>query len=206
MPKSIALVLHKDKVLLGEGGKWLADSTPKGDKAALAKKQQSTAKTATEATTEILSRLPAGTIMKPVVNKGTYFSTRFIRKADPNPPGFLKGDIETGESAKDAIVREIEEETFTKLPASRFTEVHTGIFKIELTDAEAKDIVSNWKRQFDAGIGELVSLQWVDIKDIPRYHLNKESQSAVQHLPKSGGRRTRRRMLQKPKTLKKRIR
>jgi len=206
MPKAIALVVHKDKVLLGEGGKWLMDFTPKSKRDELAEKQRSTAKTTTEAMVEILSRLPAGSIMKPVVNKGAYYSTKFVRKADPNPPGFLKGDIEAGESAKDAIVREVEEETFTKLPASRFTEVHTHIFKIELTDTEAKDIVANWKRQFDAGIGELVSLHWAEIKNIPRYHLNKESQSAVQYLPKSGGRRTRRRMFQKPKTLKKRIR
>lgn len=201
MSKAIALVVHKDKVLLGSGGKWLIDSVPQDQKADMANKQRSTAPTATAATAEILSNLPPGTLMKPVVKKGTYFSTKFLSKSNPNPPGFLKGEMEAGETAKDAIVREFEEETFTKLPPSRFTEVAPNVFKVVVTDAEAAQILSNWKAQFDLGIGELVSLQWVPIKDLSNQVLNRESQASVRYL---GGRRTRRRSHKKPKTLKKR--
>jgi hypothetical protein len=182
--------------------------TPESQKPALAQAQQSRAATATEATIEILGRLPSGAIMKPVVQRNGYFTGKFIRIKDPLPPGFIKGDIEGSETAKEAAAREFEEETFTKFPASRFVDVHDNIFKVKVTDQEAKDIVHNWKLQRKNGIGELVDLKWMALSNVHRSKdmLNKESQAALEHLPTSGGRRTRRRMLQKPKTLKKRIR
>lgn len=141
--------------------------------------------------------------MKPVVQRKGYFSTKFLLTSNPNPPGFLKGDIESGETAKDAISREVEEETFTKLPATRFVEVQPNLFRVDLSDTEAKDILRNWDIHRKNGIGELVTLEWVPIADVYKMDLNRDSAFALQYLPKSGGRRTRRRRgHKKPKTTK----
>jgi hypothetical protein len=184
------------------------DVTPESERAALRDAQRSYKSTATEAMVEIHGRLPAGAMMKPVVQNNGYFTGKFLRIADPHPPGFIKGDVEGSESAQVAAAREFEEETFTKLPADRFVPVHGNIFKLEVTDREAKDILGNWKTQRKNGIGELVELKWMALSNVHRSKdmLNPESQAALDHLPTSGGRRTRRRMLKKPKTLKVRIR
>ena len=203
MPSAIVIVLHGKKVLLGQGGTWRVDRDP-----SVAELQRSTASTPEAATVEILAKLPKGVIMKPVIWKGSYFTTKFIETTDPNPPGFIKGGIEASDaSPRTAAAREFEEETFTKIPASRFVELAPHVFKLEVDDTEAKEIIENWRRSFKAGIGELVTLKWMAVSTVHRSAdiLNKESQAALKHLPTSGGRRTRRRMLQKPKTLKKRI-
>jgi hypothetical protein len=189
MTKAIALILHDKKVLLGQSGKWLMDSTPEDKKDELAKKQRSYETDKAKAEAEILKNLPAGTHMKPIVKKPAYYTTKFVKLSPPNKQGFIKGDIEKGESGKAAIVREVREETFTKFPASRFKEVHTNIFRIELTDDEAERIVKNWDAQFKKKIGELVSLKWVEIKDLKKDDVNEDSKDAHEHLPTSGGMR-----------------
>jgi hypothetical protein len=187
MPKAIALILHANKVLLGSSGKWLMDSTPDDKKADLAKKQRSYETDKGKAEAEIRKALPAGVHMKPLVKKATYYTTKFIKVSPPNKHGFIKGDIETGESGGAAIAREVEEETFTKFPASRFKKVHGNIFTIELTDAEAKDIVHNWRSHFTKKIGELVTLKWEAIKDLNESDVNSDSTTAFNYLPKPGG-------------------
>ena len=117
--------------------------------------------------------------------------------------GFIKGTIESGETPQQTAAREFKEETFTELPIDRFVQVQPNVFKVDVTDEEATAILQNWETHFKKGFGELVELKWVPIKDIPSLSLNRDSQGAVKYL---GGRRTRRRMFQKPKTLKKRIR
>lgn len=200
----IVLVMHDNNVLLGQGGTWREDRDP-----SVKPLQRSTATSAQDATVEFLGRLPKGTIMKPVVQRVGYFSTKFIETAKPNPPGFIKGGAEVGDAdARAAIAREFEEETFTKIPASRFVELEPNVFKLVVTDAEAQAIIDTWKNAFRAGIGELVTLKWMAVSNVRRSSgiLNRESKAVLHHLPTSGGRRTRRRMFQKPKTLKKRIR
>jgi hypothetical protein len=187
MPKAIALILHDKKVLLGSSGKWLMDTTPKNKKDELAKNQRSYETDKAKAEAEILKRLPAGVHMKPIVKKADYYTTKFLKTSPPNKQGFIKGDIETGESGEVAIAREVEEETFTKFPARRFKQVHGNIFMIELTDAEAKDIVQNWRAQFTKNIGELVALKWEPIKDLKEDDVNSDSTTAFKYLPKPGG-------------------
>jgi hypothetical protein len=187
MPKAIALILHDNKVLLGSSGKWLMDVTRKDKKDELAKKQRSYETDKAKAEAEILKRLPAGVHMKPIVKKPSYYTTKFLKTSPPNKQGFIKGDIEKGESGEEAIAREVEEETFTKFTASRFKKVHGNIFTLELTDAEAKDIVQNWRAQFTKKIGELVALKWEPIKDLKEADVNSDSTVAFSHLPTAGG-------------------
>jgi len=187
MPKAIALILHDNKVLLGSSGKWLMDVTRKDKKDELAKKQRSYETDKAKAEAEILKRLPAGVHMKPIVKKPTYYTTKFLKTSPPNKQGFIKGEIEKGESGEVAIAREVEEETFTKFPASRFKKVDTNIFTLELTDAEAKDIVQNWRAHFTKKIGELVALKWEPIKGLKEADVNSDSTTAFSHLPKPGG-------------------
>lgn len=187
MTKAIALILHDKKVLLGQSGKWLIDSIPEDKKAEFAEKQRSYETDKDKAEAEIRKNLPARTHMRPLVKKDTYYTAKFLKISPPNKQGFIKGDIEKGESAEAAIAREVKEETFTKFPASRFKKVHTNIFTIELTDDEAKDIVHNWRTQFNKKIGELVSLKWVDIKDLKKDDVNSDSKTAHEYLPTAGG-------------------
>ncbi len=184
----------------------------------MAAEQRSTNPDARAARMEIAARRKnwggQNTIVGPVVMKGTYFSGRFIDVRNPNPPGFIKGDIEGGETPVDAAVREVAEELSTVLQPAQFKQKHAQgaytILQVDLTDAEADALYKRWKDDFDAGMGELVSLKWEPFASVHAMasSLNPESKMALAHLPTSGGRRTRRRrrMLKKPKTLKKRIR
>ena len=193
----IAIVVHNDSVLLASGGKWLIDGKSKPIQERIRKEQRSTKPTEQEAADEIRARLPSGVHMKPLVKKATYFTTKFIKLADPNKPGFLKGTFpdrdHEHETPKAAIVREVEEETFTKLDESKFHQVASHVFKVELTDAESKEVIRNWKAKFThEKTGELVNLEWVPITSIlsGTPTLNEESQADLKHLippPPAGG-------------------
>ena len=195
----IAIVVHKDNVLLATGGKWLIDGKSKPIQERIRKEQRSTKPTETEAADEIRARLPNGVHMKPLVKKPTYFTTKFIKLSDPNTPGFIKGTFpdpdHEHETPKAAIVREVEEETFTKLDEGKFQEVASHVFKVELTDAESKEVIRNWKDKFTREkTGELVNVEWVPIVSVlgGTRKLNAESQAAVKYLippPPGGGTR-----------------
>ena len=199
----IAIAVHKDNVLLATGGKWLIDGKSKPIQARIAKEQQSTKTTEKEAADEIRKRLPKGVHMKPLVKKldkdtnQPYFTTKFIKLDDPNTPGFIKGTFPDknykNELPEAAIAREFEEETFTKLDESKFHQVAPHVFKVELTDAESKEVIRNWKAKFThEKTGELVNLEWVPITSIlsGTPTLNEESQAVLKHLippPPAGG-------------------
>lgn len=192
----IAIAVHKDNVLLATGGKWYIDGKSKPLQARIAKEQRSTKPTEEEAADEIRARLPKGVHMKPLVKKTDYFTTKFVKLSDPNPPGFIKGTYpeRDGESPEAAIVREFEEETFTKIDKDKFHKVAHHVYKVQLTDDEAKAAIDNWKEKFTKEkTGELVNLEWVPIASVlggtPK--LNEESQAVVEHLvppPPGGGR------------------
>jgi hypothetical protein len=190
----IVLALHDKNVLIATGGKWYMDGKSDTDAEIIAESQRSrTTTNAADATREIQSAMPPNTLMKPVVKKPAYFTTKFVDKSRPNPPGFIKGTFPDkdfkNEKPKEAAAREFGEETFTKLPVGRFTEVSLGtkIYKVTLTDAEAKDVISNWSAKYKANIGELLDLKWVSIETAKTMSLNPESSTAVKYLPKSGG-------------------
>jgi hypothetical protein len=198
----IVFAIHDKKILVATGGSWYADGKTDTEKEAIAKAQRSSAATAVVATAEILTRLPKDTQMKPVEQrtpkgKPAYFTTRFVNKSDPHPPGFIKGTFpdkehHPNEKPKEAAVREFEEETFTRIPIGRFTEVSlgTGVYKVILTDAEARDVITNWKTNHAANIGELVDLKWMLIATLladvasGKLKLNSESNAAVRYLEK----------------------
>lgn len=192
----IAIVVNKDNVLLATGGKWLIDGKSKPIQARIAKEQQSTKPTEKEAADEIRARLPSGVHMKPLVKKEGYFTTKFIKLTDPNTPGFIKGTFPDRayqhELPKAAIVREFEEETFTKIDESKFHKVANHVFKVDLTDAQAREVIHNWKEKFTKEkTGELVNLEWVPIASVlaGTRRLNEESQAVVEYLipPPPGG-------------------
>jgi hypothetical protein len=213
----IVFAIHGKNILIGRGGKWHADGKSDAEKERIANLQRSKLDTLAAATAELLGKRPKDTLVRQPIKKKDYFSTRFIDLDDPHPPGFIKGtypDTEhPDEKPKAAAAREFEEETFTKFDTGRFTEVSLGtkVYKIVLKDAEATEVLKNWKDGKAAGMGELVDLKWVPIADIlaEKLDLNPESTEVIERLQrlKLGGRRkTLRRMFQKPKTLKKRIR
>jgi 8-oxo-dGTP pyrophosphatase MutT (NUDIX family) len=218
MPKVFVFITRPGKVLIGQGGRWLIDSVSPADKSRLAADQRSNNTNARAARIEIAGRRRnwggQDTVVGPVVSKGSYFSGKFIDVRDANPPGFIKGDIEGKEKPLDAAIREVAEELSTVLQPSQFRQVHTQpeytIFQVDLKDADADALYKSWKDDFDAGMAELVKLTWEPFASVPAMRLNFESKAVLTHLPipKPGGRRTRRRrrVLKKPKTLKKRIR
>jgi hypothetical protein len=196
----IAIAVHKDNVLLATGGKWLIDGKSKPIQARIAKEQQSTKTTEKEAADEIRKRLPKGVHMKPLVKKDGYFTTKFIKLDDPNTPGFIKGTFPDknykNELPEAAIAREFEEETFTKIDESKFHWVANHVYTVQLTDAQAKAVIDNWKEKFTKEkTGELVNLEWVPITSVlaGTRKLNEESGNVIQHLlpppPPGGGSR-----------------
>lgn len=190
MTKVFAFIRHGNKVLLGAGAQWLLDVTPKDKQEELAESQRSYETSKDEAEDDILGRLPGDAIMKPLVKKPKYYTTRFIstKKRDRFPIGFIKGDKEkTDNSGEDAIAREVEEETFTRFPASRFEKIHPNVYVLDVDDAEATAIYSNWHAQYTRKIGELVKLKWVDIDKVDGTQLNPESKLVLKHLPPPGG-------------------
>lgn len=210
MTKVFVFVMNKNRALVVASGKWLIDTKSPEEKEAVAKSQRTTSDDPYYAFADLFATKPEGTLMPKVTQKEGYFTTRFISTLHPNPPGFIKGDIEAGESPLQSAVREFKEETFTELPTSRFVEVspNTNVYRVDLTDEEAEGVYRTWETHFNHGLGELVSLTWTPVADVHRakISLNPDSQSVLRYLPTSGGRRTRRRMLKKPKSLKKRIR
>ena len=190
MTKVFAFIRHGKKVLLGAGAQWVMDDTPEDKKDDLAEAQRSQKKPEAEAEADILTRVPPDAIMKPVVKRTKYYTGKFIstKKADRFPIGFIKGDKETTDSSSDAaIAREVEEEVFTHFPPSRFTKVHPNVYILDVDDAEATAIYTNWHAKFTRKIGELVKLKWVDIDKIDSKQLNPESQKVLKHLPAPGG-------------------
>jgi hypothetical protein len=195
----IVLALHKTNVLIATGGRWLRDGKSSAEQAKIAEDQRSTKGTAEEATKDILTRLPANCLMKPVVKRDGHYTTRFITKASPHPPGFIKGTYpdpdHPKEGAKAAADREFQEETFTVIDGRRLTEVsiNSQIYKLVLTDDEADKVIKNWKAQYDNGIGELVDLKWVPIADVLANHekdaetYNPESRKAIPYLKRYKG-------------------
>ena len=184
------------------------DGKSQAEKEAIAKAQRTTSDEPYYAFADLFATRPENTLMDKIVQKQGYYTTRFIDKTRSIPPGFIKGGMEGSESPQQAAAREFEEETFTKLPVDRFVEIAPNVYKVDVTDEEADAILRKWKKSFMNGFGELVDLKWMNVSNVHRSKdiLNTESQAALQYLPKSGGRRTRRRMLKKPQTLKKRIR
>jgi hypothetical protein len=226
---SIVFVIYDKSVLIATGAKWLLDDKQGGEALKIAEDQRSYKSTKEEALAEIQQKLPPNCLIrlpldKKVDSKGAqYYTTRFVDKSKPNPPGFIKGEIKPAkggtpkETPKAAAAREFEEETFTKIDQGRFLEVSlgSGVFKLVLTDKnEADTILANWRKNFNAGLGELVNLEWVSVADIKanKVNLNDASKGAMVYFNRMrfGGRRKQtlrsRRMLKKPKTLKKRIR
>ena len=190
MTKVFAFILHGKKVLLGAGAQWVMDLTPDDDKDDLAKAQRSYEKTKADAEDDIRGRLPGDAIMKPLVKKAKYYTTKFIstKKKDRFPIGFIKGDKEsTDTSGEHAIAREVEEETFTHFPPSRFKEVHPNVYVLDVDDAEATAIYKNWESHYTRKIGELVKLKWVDIDKVDEQQLNPESKRVLKYLPSPGG-------------------
>jgi hypothetical protein len=222
---SIVFVIYDKSVLIATGAKWLLDDKQGGEALKIAEDQRSYKSTKEEALAEIQQKLPPNCLIrlpldKKVDSKGAqYYTTRFVDKSKPNPPGFIKGQINSskGETPKAAAAREFEEETFTKIDQSRFLEVSlgSGVFKLVLTNkSEADAILPNWQKNLNAGLGELVNLEWVPVADIKanKIDLNDDSKGVMVYFNRMrfGGRRKQtlrsRRMLKKPKTLKKRIR
>jgi hypothetical protein len=190
MPKVFAFIRHGKKVLLGAGAQWILDVTPKDKQDELAESQRSYEKTKAKAETELLGRVPGDAIMKPVEKRPKYYTTKFIstKKKDRFPIGFIKGDKEsTDTSSQHAIAREVEEETFTRFPPSRFVEITTNVYILDVDDAEATAIYRNWHSQYTRRIGELVKLKWVDIDKVDEKQLNPESKRVLKHLPAPGG-------------------
>ena len=208
MTTVIVFAMNQNRVLIGAAGKWLMDDKPSAEKQAIARAQRTTSDDPYYAFADLFATRPANTLMSKITKKEDYFTTRFVDTTRPNPPGFIKGGIESGETPQQTAAREFEEETFTKFPVERFVEVAPNVYKIDITNEEAEPIVPKWQTNFKNGFGELLKLNWMSVSNVHRSKdmLNSESQTALQYLPRSGGRRTRRRMLHKPKTLKKRIR
>jgi hypothetical protein len=194
----IVLALHEGKVLIATGAGWHMDGKSDAQKKKIAEDQRSTADSATAATKDIKTRLPKDCIMKPVVKKDDYYTTKFIDTKSPHPPGFIKGTFPDSdhpkEKAKAAAAREFTEETFTDLKVDRLSEVSLGtqIYKVVLTDEEARAVIANWKRHFSDDIGELINLKWVPIADVLEHpdDYNIQSREAFRYLKKyKGGRR-----------------
>lgn len=215
----IVLAVHGDEVLLARGARWYMDKRPASEQPVIAELQRSRKPTLKEAEDEIRGRignhplLPDTLMMRPLVKKPKYFTTKFVDTTDTFPEGFIKGTFPDsdypGELPQSAAAREFEEETGVSFPVTRFIPLSAGIFRIKLTDDEFNQVLSTYAARRANKIGEIVSLRPVKISAVDPATLNPESRVAVPDLRKSGGRRrrrTRRRMLKNPKTLKKRIR
>jgi hypothetical protein len=217
----IVLAVHGDEVLLARGARWYMDKRPASEQPVIAELQRSRKPTLKEAEDEIRGRignhplLPDTLMMRPLVKKPKYFTTKFVDTTDTFPEGFIKGTFPDsdypGESPQSAAAREFEEETGVSFPDTRFQSLSSTpmIFRIKLTDDEFSQVVSTYAARRANKIGEIVSLRPVKISAVDATQLNPESRVAVSYLTVSGGRRrrrTRRRMLKNPKTLKKRIR
>ena len=190
MVKVFAFIRHEKKVLLGAGAQWVRDFTPKDELDELAESQRSYENTKDDAEKDILGRLPADAIMKPLEKKAKYYTTKFIstKKEHRFPIGFIKGDKETKDpSGEAAIAREVEEETFTHFPPSRFKEVHPNVYVLDVDDAEAQSIYTNWHSHYLRKIGELVKLKWVEISKVDEKQLNLESKKVLKYLAVPGG-------------------
>lgn len=190
MTKVFAFIRHGKKVLLGAGAQWLLDVTPKDEQDELAESQRSYETTKADAEDDIRGRMPGDAIMKPLVKKTKYYTTKFIstKKKDRFPIGFIKGDKESSDtSGEAAIAREVEEETFTRFPASRFNAIHPNVYTLDVDDAEATAIYANWQSHYTRKIGELVKLKWVDIDKVDEKQLNPESKRVLKYLPAPGG-------------------
>jgi len=193
----IVLALHDKKVLIATGAGWLMNGKSHAEQGRIAEAQRSEAGTESAAEKDIRTRLPKNCMMRPLVwkEKEGYYTTKFVNKSDPNPPGFIKGTFPDKEfpkeGPKEAAAREFEEETFTKIPVGRFSEVslQTQVYKVILTDGEAHSVIANWKRHYDKDIGELIDLKWVPIADVlaNRDDYNSQSQHVFHRLEKYKG-------------------
>lgn len=210
----IVLARNGDSVLLTRSGKWYIDTkVTDEEKAAVASMQRTTANDYENALADLVATCPEGVQVTDVVKKPSYYTSRFVSQDVEHPWGFVKGTWpdpkHRGESALAAAVREFEEETGVNFSADRFKPLASNVFRLDLTDKEAKQVYDSAIKMMDEKVGELTSIAWVPVQDVRPVCLNRESKPALPHLGRSRTRRrrrTRRRVLKNPKTLKKRVR
>jgi hypothetical protein len=209
----IVLAFHKNTVLLTRSGKWYIDtkSTDK-EKAAVAAMQRSRAEDYENAVADLVATCPENVQVTSVVKKSDYYTSRFISRDVEHPWGFVKGtwpdDAHPNEEPLAAAIREFKEETGVRFPADRFKPLASNVFRLDLSEYEAKQVYNSATNMMDRKVGELTSIAWVPVQELRRICLNRESKPALDYLggSRTRRRRTRRRMLKNPKTLKKRVR
>lgn len=190
---------HLGRVLIGESGKYLQDTqkleegvqslfgfpnTPEGAAAAAQEAARRAEALGAKGFTPLVWR-PASD------SKPDRYSTKFL--GEGTTKGLIKGGIETGESAAEAAVREVKEETGFKLDLTRMQPTNSStVFRVELTDAEAKAILASWKSLRATTGTELIALEWKLPSDLRPLQslLNSETKAALGF---GGRRKTRKR-------------
>lgn len=198
-------------VLLGSSGTWATKNKPDGpEKVALFNDQRIPAPADTpeglaQAKREFGNRATArgynvGNITwKPADATGpARYSARFLNRAEPNPPGFIKGTVDTDDVAvlRAHAIQEFYEEIGIQLPADRLIATPApNVFVVDMMGVveQKKDVIDHWKEL--KPFTELIKLEWVPIPDViekpSRVRLNPQSDSVRQYIPSptEGGRR-----------------
>lgn len=198
-------------VLLGSSGTWAIETVPDGpERVALFNDQRIPAPADTpeglaQAKDEFERRANArhynvGNIAWKAAdaNGPARYSARFLSRAHPNPPGFIKGTVDTDDVAvlRAHAIQEFYEEIGIQLPADRLTATPApNVFIVDMMDVveEKRDVIDHWREL--KPFTELVELKWVPIPDViekpSRVRLNPQSDSVRQYVPSpaEGGRR-----------------
>lgn len=188
----IVVARQGPNVLLGQSGKWLIDTA--SNKTQFAQTQRSTAETEEDAIADLIATAPPNANIANISKKNDYYSGKFVDTTNPNPFGFIKGTYPDpkfpGETPVQAAAREFGEETFTPISEADLTfikknpKVNLYVYRLDVDKPKADAIIDTWtKKGLGERVGELVTLKWVPITDLPTMTLNEESQLA------SGGRK-----------------
>jgi hypothetical protein len=192
----VVILENRGRVLIGESGKYLQDTQKLGDVQSFAFPNTPDGKRDAERAAQRQAKSLKALGFTPLVwktdpPKGPRYSTKFLGPG--TTVGLLKGGIERGETPEQAAVREIREETGFNLNEGRMQSTSSPtVFRIELTDREATEILASWDRLRRETGSELVALQWKTpgelrpLKDL----VNSETKSALGF---GGRRKTKRR-------------
>jgi hypothetical protein len=160
----VVILENRGRVLIGESGKYLQDTQKLGDVQSFAFPNTRDGKRDAERAARDQAQRIGALGFTPLVwktgdEKGPRFSTKFLGPG--TTVGLLKGGIEPGERPAEAGVREVFEETGVAFDLTRMQPTDSPtVFRIELTDREATEILASWDRLRRETGSELVALQW----------------------------------------------
>lgn len=109
--------------------------------------------------------------------KGDYWSARFAVPRDTW--GFVKGAAHAdGEMAHVAARRELYEElgyTPSSQKYDAFADMGGGLFRLQLSEAEVRELEANWAWKQANGFHEIADIRWVHPSEAQRWKLNADT-------------------------------